>query len=119
MGKVEASPLALLIDNIGAARAKKKEAEELDEKLKPILDKYALDKGTYSGMEYSLTVGERIESNYSVEKVYKHLGIKGLLKVVKVVVKTLKEKVTLADLDNLIEGEPKPHKTYSFSRLGK
>lgn len=119
MGKSEVTPLVLLIDQIGAAREKAEAAKKLEEQLKPILEKYELKTGSYAGTTFNLTVSERIETNYSVEKVYKHLGVKGLLKVVKVVVKALKERVTLAELDNLVDGTPSAKSTYSFSRVGK
>jgi hypothetical protein len=112
------TPLEILIDTIGEARAKKEKAEQLEEKLKPSLAAYNLQKGFYAGDQYVLTVGERIETNYSVEKVYKRLGIKGLLKVVKVVVSKLKGQVTLAQMDGLVDGEPKTTKTYSYNKKG-
>jgi hypothetical protein len=110
------TPLMLLIDAIGEARAQQAEAKEREEKLKPSLVKYNLGKGAHEGLNYVLTVGERIETTYSVEKVYKLLGIKKLQSVVKVLVGELKKHVTLSQLDGLAEGKPNTTTTFSFAK---
>ena len=106
-----------LIDSIGRCREQKKEAEDKEARLKPLLEKHELSVGAYQGKEYFLNVSEKVALNYSVEKAYKKLGLAAFLQCVKMVVGSLKEKLSLTELDELAEGKPNVSKNYSFSRI--